>query len=99
MAETTKSRVTSVLMTIKKGDVRKGVHKGTTSKKSSTASPVAGGVDKEVVRLRNFPSETSRRLVATMALAIDNPRALMRKKGVLAGAIGLVNMLSGDVAD
>jgi hypothetical protein len=48
MAETTKSRVTSALMAIKKGGVRKGVHKGTPWKRSSSASPVGGGVDKEV---------------------------------------------------
>jgi hypothetical protein len=81
-------------MAIKKG----GVRKGTPSKKSAAASPVGSGVDKEFVRLQTFPSETSRRLMATMALAIDNPWALMKKKGV-AGAIGLVDMLPGDVAD
>jgi hypothetical protein len=36
--------------------------------------------------------------MATMALASDNPRALMRKEGV-SGAIGLVDMLPGDVAE
>ena len=98
MDEVKKSRVTSVLMAIKKGGVRKGVCKGTPLKKSSVASLVGGCVNKEVVRLRTFPSETSRSLMATMALAIDNPWALMRKKG-LAGAIGLVDMLPDDVAD
>ena len=46
---------------------------------------------------RTFPSETARRLMATMAMAMDNPRALLEKWSG-SGSIGLVDMLPGDIA-
>lgn len=50
-----------------------------------TPRPVRVAVGGEVVGFRTFPSETARRLIATMALAVDSPRALMRMDG---GAVG-----------
>ena len=46
---------------------------------------------KDVVRFRTFPSEITRRLLATMVLARDNPRAfLIGKKR--SGSVGLVEI-------
>ena len=46
--------------------------------------------DRDVVRFRTFPSEITRRLLATMAFARDCPRAfLIGKKG---GSVGLVDI-------
>ena len=46
---------------------------------------------KDIVRFRTFPSEITRRLLATMALARDNPRAfLIGNRG--SGYVGLVDI-------
>ena len=53
----------------------------------------------EVVRFRTFPSETSRRLMATMALAMDMPRALMKMEGGAVGHIDIPHDSPEDVFD
>ena len=52
--------------------------------------------DDRVVWHRTFPSETSRRLMATMALAMDHPRALLTKKG---GSVGLLDIPPDEFLD
>jgi hypothetical protein len=56
---------------------------------------VRAAVVGEVVRFRTFPSETARRLMATMALAIDSPRASLEMRG---GAVGRMD-ISPDFSD
>ena len=51
------------------------------STKSMSRSPPRREVRREAVRLRTFPSETCRRILATQALAIDSPRALLKDGG------------------
>ncbi len=53
----------------------------------------------EVVRFRTFPSKTSRRLMATMALAMDMPRALMKMEGGAVGHIDIPHDSPEDVFD
>jgi hypothetical protein len=52
--------------------------------------------DDHVVRYRTFPSEISRRLMATMALAMDHPRALLTKRG---GSVGLLDIPPDEFLD
>ena len=63
MSETTKSLVMSVLQqSIKEG----GIRKGRTPSTKRAVVPVCGGVvNKDVVRLRTFPSETAHHLITT----------------------------------
>jgi hypothetical protein len=73
------------------GAVTKGRATSTTCMTPRVCAAVVG----EVVRFRTFPSETSRRLMATMALAIDNPRASLKMRG---GAVGRMD-ISPDFSD
>lgn len=73
------------------GAVTKGRATSTTCMTPRVCAAVVG----EVVRFRTFPSETARRLMATMALAIDNPRASLKMRG---GAVGRMD-ISPDFSD
>ena len=73
------------------GAVTKGRATSTTCMTPRVCAAVVG----EVMRFRTFPSETSRRLMATMALAIDNPRASLKIRG---GAVGRMD-ISPDFSD
>ena len=90
------------LASVRKGGVRKGCGRGgkvqAKVKTKALASPPTPVWREECqARKRTFPSETARRLMATMAMAMDNPRALLEKRSG-SGSIGLVDMLPGDVA-
>ena len=71
------------------------VQKATPSVTRGTPRVRAANND-DVVRFRTFPSETARRLMATMALAMDHPRALLTKKG---GSVGLLDIPPDEFLD
>ncbi|KAI2489665.1 hypothetical protein MHU86_24914 [Fragilaria crotonensis] len=70
-----------------------------TTTKGAAVSRVGANVVGEVVRFRTFPSETSRRLMATMALAMDMPRALMKMEGGAVGHVDIPHDSPDDVSD
>ena len=95
MPDAGKSRTGRFLSAVRKGGVRKGTsstRKGTSSTRRVTGGKHQGVLDvgDEVIRLRTFPSETSRRLLATMSLAKDQPRSSIGKAG--AGTVGLLDI-------
>ena len=60
-------------------------------KRDLTGSRRKGGMRKaDRVGQRTFPSETSRRLLATMALDCDNPQALLNLTGGVVGHVDSV---------